>query len=311
MRIVFMGSPEFAIPSLESLAAIYPVVGVVTQPDRRAGRGRKLSQSAVKKWSSDHELPMIQPHRIKTPEAVEQLKLWNPEIIVVAAYGQILPMEVLELPPWGCLNIHASLLPRWRGAAPIPATILHGEPETGVTIMKMDSGLDTGPILSQRSTPIDPEETSGQLTDRLSVIGARLLLDTIPSYLEGDIQPVEQDHTAATYAPMLKKDDGALDFELTAERLARQVRAFEPWPGSFLTWGEARIVVRKAHTIPDTDVRPGVITQVEELPAVGTIQGLLVLDILQPAGRKPMPGDAFMRGAREFLGSTLQAVTKD
>jgi methionyl-tRNA formyltransferase len=311
MRIVFMGSPEFAIPGLKSLAEIYSIVGVVTQPDRRAGRGRKLSQSAVKIWSSDHELPIIQPHRIKNPEAIEQLKRWNPDLIVVAAYGQILPAEVLELPTWGCLNIHASLLPRWRGAAPIQATILHGDPETGVTIMKMDSGLDTGPILSQRSTPINPEETGGQLTDRLSVIGARLLLDTIPSYLEGDIRPIEQDHAEATYAPMLKKDDGALDFEQSAEQLARQVRAYEPWPGSFLTWSETRIVVRKAHAIPDTDVKPGVITQVEGLPAVGTTQGMLVLDILQPAGRKPMPGDAFMRGAREFFGAVLPTPPRD
>jgi methionyl-tRNA formyltransferase len=311
MRIVFMGSPKFSIPSLKSLADVYSIVGVVTQPDRKAGRGRKLSQSAVKLWSSEHGFPIIQPHRIKDPEAIEQLKEWSPDVIVVAAYGQILPVEVLELPEWGCLNIHASLLPRWRGAAPVPATILHGDSETGITIMKMESGLDTGPILAQRSTTISPEETGGDLIDRLSEIGADLLMDTIPPYLKGDIKPSEQDHSKATYAPMLKKDDGALDFGQTAERLARQVRAFEPWPGSFLTWGETRIVVRKAHASSDVEGIPGVITQVEGLPAVGTNQGVLVLDILQPAGRKPMPGDSFMRGARAFLGAELSPRPRD
>jgi methionyl-tRNA formyltransferase len=305
MRIVFMGSPSFAIPSLKSLADVYPIAGVVTQPDRKAGRGRKLSQSAVKMWSSEHGFPIIQPQRIKNIEAIGQLRDWSPDVIVVAAYGQILPVEVLELPEWGCLNVHASLLPRWRGAAPIPASILHGDSETGITIMKMDRGLDTGPILAQRSTSISPEETGGDLMDRLSMIGADLLMDTLPPYLDGDIKPVEQDHTKATYAPMLKKDDGSLDFEQTAEKLARQIRAFEPWPGSFLTWGETRIVVRKAHASPASDGTPGVVTQIEGLPAVGTNQGLLVLDILQPAGRKSMPGDAFVRGARAFLGSKL------
>jgi methionyl-tRNA formyltransferase len=305
MRIVFMGSPSFAIPSLKSLVDVYPIAGVVTQPDRKAGRGRKLSQSAVKMWSSEHGFPIIQPQRIKNIEAIGQLRDWSPDVIVVAAYGQILPVEVLELPEWGCLNVHASLLPRWRGAAPIPASILHGDSETGITIMKMDRGLDTGPILAQRSTSISPEETGGDLMDRLSMIGADLLMDTLPPYLDGDIKPVEQDHTKATYAPMLKKDDGSLDFEQTAEKLARQIRAFEPWPGSFLTWGETRIVVRKAHASPASDGTPGVVTQIEGLPAVGTNQGLLVLDILQPAGRKSMPGDAFVRGARAFLGSKL------
>jgi methionyl-tRNA formyltransferase len=247
----------------------------------------------------------MQPRRIKNPEVIEHLKDWNPDLIVVAAFGQILPEELLELPEWGCLNIHASLLPRWRGAAPVQASILHGDTETGITIMKMDAGLDTGPILAQRPTPIDPQVTGGQLADRLSKIGAYLLVETIPSYLEGAIKPVEQDHTKATYAPMLKKSDGALEFILTAEELARQVRAYEPWPGSFFKWNDKRIVVRKAHAIPGTDETPGMVTQVEKLPAVSTSQGWLVLDVLQPAGKKPMPGDAFLRGAREFIGTEL------
>lgn len=311
MRIVFMGSPEFSVPSLKALADVYPIVGVVTQPDRRAGRGRKIRQSAVKLWSSEHGLQIIQPGRIKNPEAIEQLKDWNPDLIVVAAFGQILPKEVLELPEWGCLNVHASLLPRWRGAAPVQASIFHGDTETGITIMKMDAGLDTGPVLSQCPTPIDPQETGGQLADRLSEIGACLLVETIPSYVEGSIQPIEQDHSKVTHAPMLKKSDGALDFNLTAEELSRQVRAFEPWPGSFFKWNRKRIVVRKAHQTPGIDETPGKVTQVEELPAVSTSQGLLVLDILQPAGRKPMMGDAFLRGARGFLGTELLTRSRE
>jgi methionyl-tRNA formyltransferase len=247
----------------------------------------------------------MQPRKIKNPEVIEQLKNWNPDLIVVAAFGQILPKEVIELPKWGCLNVHASLLPRWRGAAPVQASILHGDTETGITIMKMDVGLDTGPILAKRPTPIDPQETGGQLTDRLSEIGGHLLLETIPPYIEGIMDLIEQDDTEATYAPMLKKSDGALDFILTAEDLARQVRAFEPWPGSFFIWEGKRLVVRKAHATPDTDGTPGVVTQVEELPAVTTSQGLFVLDILQPAGKKAMTGDAFIRGARGFLGTAL------
>ena len=311
MRIVFMGSPKFSVPSLEVLAGIYPIVGVVTQPDRGAGRGRKIRQSAVKVWSLGNGLPIMQPRRIKNPEAIEHLKDWNPDLIVVAAFGQILPKEVLELPKWGCLNVHASLLPRWRGAAPVQASILHGDTETGITIMKMDVGLDTGPVLAKCPTPIDPQETGGQLTDRLSQIGAHLLLETIPPYIEGVIKLIEQNDTEATYAPMLKKSDGALDFILTAEELARQVRAFEPWPGSFFIWNGNRFVVRKAHETPGTDGTPGVVTQVEELPAVTTSQGLLVLDILQPAGKKAMTGDAFIRGARGFLGTELSTQQKE
>jgi methionyl-tRNA formyltransferase len=305
MRIVFMGSPKFAIPSLSAIFETYQVIGVVTQPDRQAGRGRKIQESAVKQWSAAHGLPLMQPPRLKVPESIEQLKTWAPDLIVVAAFGQILPEIVLEIPNWGCLNVHASLLPRWRGAAPIQACILYGDPETGVTIMKMDPGLDTGPILSQRSTPVDPLETGGQLAERLSMIGARLLLETIPDYVEGRLEPIEQDHARATMAPMLKKKDGALDFHLTADELARQVRAFEPWPGSFFHWNDTRIVVRKAHPTPDVGGPVGSITQKGELPAITTAKGLLVLDVLQSAGRAPIPGDAFLRGARGFLDSTI------
>ena len=306
MRIVFMGSPEFALPSLESLAASYTIVGIVTQPDRPAGRGRVPRQSAVKSWILERDFPIAQPRRLKDPEAIEQLRTWNPDLIVVAAFGQILPPVVLDLPEWGCLNVHASLLPRWRGAAPIQAAILNGDAETGVTIMKMDPGLDTGPILSQQSTDILPDETGGSLTARLAVLGGELLSETIPQYIQGTLQPIPQDDAQATRAPMLRKSDGRLDFSLPAKQLALQVRAYEPWPGSFLMWGQRRLVIHRAHALEGEGVRPGNVHQVDGFPCVATGSGLLMLDVVQLAGRKEMPGDAFVRGAKDLIGAQLE-----
>ena len=311
MHVVFMGSPEFAIPSLEALAGSYPIVGVVTQPDRPAGRGRALRQSAVKSWSLERGFPVAQPDRLKDPDAIEQLLVWKPSIIVVAAFGQILPPAVLDLPEWGCLNVHASLLPHWRGAAPIQAAIRHGDADTGVTIMKMDPGLDTGPILSQRSITIHPDETGGDLTTRLAVLGAELLSETIPRYIQRTLQPIPQDDTQATHAPMLKKSDGRLDFSLPAKQLALQVRAYEPWPGSFLIWSKRRLGIRKAHAVQGSGGMHGHVTEVDGSPAVATGSGMLVLDVVQPAGSKQMPGDAFARGARHFLNAYLGTEVQD
>ena len=306
MRIVFMGSPKFALPSLESLAASYTIVGIVTQPDRPAGRGRVPRQSAVKSWILERDFPIAQPRRLKDPEAIEQLRTWNPDLIVVAAFGQILPPVVLDLPEWGCLNVHASLLPRWRGAAPIQAAILNGDAETGVTSMKMDPGLDTGPILSQQSTDILPDETGGSLTARLAGLGGELLSETIPQYIQGTLQPIPQDDAQATHAPMLRKSDGRLDFSLPAKQLALQVRAYEPWPGSFLMWSQRRLVIHRAHALKGEGVRPGNVFQVDGFPCVATASGLLMLDVVQLAGRKEMPGDAFVRGAKDLIGAQLE-----
>ena len=311
MRVVFMGSPEFALPSLDSLARSYTVVGVVTQPDRPAGRGRAPRQSAVKSWSLERGLPITQPRRLKDPEAIDQLFLWKPNLIVVAAFGQILPPVVLDLPEWGCLNVHASLLPRWRGAAPVQAAILNGDTETGVTIMKMDPGLDTGPILSQQSTELLPDETGGNLTARLAVLGAELLSETIPQYIQGTLQPIPQNDVQATLAPMLKKSDGRLDFSLPAKRLALQVRAYEPWPGSFLMWGQRRLVIHQAHAIEGEGGQPGNVHQVDGFPSIATNSGWLMLDVVQLAGRKEMPGDAFVRGAKDFIGTQLETNLQD
>lgn len=299
-RIVFMGSPDFSVPSLLALAENYDLVGVVTQPDRPAGRGRSMTPPPVKIHAQALGLPIIQPLRLREPDAMEQLRLWNPDLIVVAAFGQILRPEVLDLPPFGCINVHASLLPRWRGAAPVNAAILHGDKETGVTIMKMDPGVDTGPILSQRSIEIAPTETAGELSSRLAKLGAELLIETLPGYLCGEIQPKPQDNTAATYAPMLKKEDGLLDFDIPAEELARKVRAYNPWPGAFTLWQGQILKIHRAHAVENAQAGPGEATVYANLPAFGTTKGLLVLDEVQPSGRKTMSGDVFLRGARDW-----------
>ena len=295
-----MGSPDFAVTSLRALAAGgYGIAGVVTQPDRPAGRGGRLVPPAVKQAALELGLSLIQPERLREADAMEQLHTWQPDVIVVVAFGQILRPDVLSLPPFGCINVHGSLLPRWRGAAPIQTAILAGDMETGVTIMKMDPGIDTGPILSQRATPIRPGDTSGTLFERLSTLGADLLLETLPQYLAGEIHPQPQPEEGATYASMLKKEDGRLDWTRPAQQLARRVRAFNPWPGAFFEWHEGALKVLGAHTA-EARADPGQHLVHEKLPAVGTSDGLLVLDEVQPPGKRPMPGRAFLAGARDW-----------
>lgn len=305
MRVLFMGSPEFAVPSLSQLIEQHQVIGAVTQPDRRAGRGRATRQPAVKLLAQQHGIPVLQPVRVREPAALEQIRALNPELIVVAAYGQILPPALLELPPHGCLNVHASLLPRWRGASPIQAALLAGDPQTGVTIMLMDAGLDTGPILAQRSLPIPSDATAGSLSQALAELGAQLLIESIPGYLAGELRPIPQDDALATAAPLLKKADGELEFEHPAEQLARQVRAYEPWPGSFTFWEQQRLAVRRAHAAANGQTEPGRVRSVHERPAVGTADGLLVLDRVQLAGRRETSGADFLRGAPGLVGTRL------
>ncbi len=230
------------------------------------------------------------------------LRLWAPEVIVVAAFGQILRSDVLGLPTHGCLNVHASLLPRWRGAAPIQAAIMAGDPETGVTIMEMDKGVDTGGILSQGRTPIAHGDTAESLSKRLSQLGAELLGETLPRYLAGELRPSPQDETRATKAPMLKKQDGLLDPKRPATELERRIRALNPWPGTFFTWEDRTVKVLRAHVAPVSSV-PGKRLVHEGGIALGTTEGILVLDEVQAEGRKPMSGNQFLVGARNWLGS--------
>ena len=299
-RVVFMGSPDFALPTLTALVETFTVVGVITQPDRPSGRGRKVQPPPVKTLAHKLGLSIIQPPSLKDPEALNQLKSLNPDVIVVAAFGQILRKDVISMPPFGCLNVHASLLPRWRGAAPIQAAILHDD-ITGVTIMKMDQGLDTGPIISQRSIPIPKDMTAGLLADCLAQMGADLMVDTLPKYIQGEIQLRPQDDADATYAQKLNKADGLLDFEQPAEFLARQVRAYHPWPGTFQFFGDVRIKVFRAHAEDAADVIPGQRYIVDEQPAWGTTDGLLVLDKVQAAGKAWLSGEEFLRGTKNWI----------
>jgi len=299
-RIVFLGSPEFAVPALQALAERYPVVGIVTQPDRPAGRGGSLKPPAVKVTAQGLGIPVIQPEKLRNPEAMAQLHSWAPDLIVVSAFGQILRLEVLDLPRYGCINIHGSILPRWRGAAPIQAAILGGDTETGITIMKMDQGVDTGPLLSQRHIPITPDDTAGTLFEKLACTGAELLLETLPPYLSASLLPQPQAETGVSYAPLLKKEDGLLDFNQAARALERRVRAFSPWPGTFFDWKGTPLKVLRARSGAGKSPPPGTRFAVDGYPAVGTQQEILILEEVQPAGKKPMPGKAFLAGRQDW-----------
>jgi len=299
-RIIFMGSPDFAVPALKLLAEKYPIVGVVTQPDRPAGRGRTLLAPAVKVAALELGLPLLQTEKIRQPEVYQQLTNWKPDVIIVAAFGQILRQDVLDLAPFGCVNIHASLLPRWRGAAPIQACLLAGDEETGISIMKLDAGVDTGPILSQRIITIDPDDTGGSLFEKLATMGGELLMDTLPDYLSGKIKPQPQDAERSTYAPMLKKEDGLLDFSQHADGLARRVRAFNPWPGTYFLMNESIIKVNAAHSQAGESL-PGKRIIINGKPAISTSDGMLVLDEVQPSGKRSMPGKAYLSGSRDWL----------
>lgn len=305
-RIVFMGTPEFAVPTLKALADARQVVGVVTQPDRKAGRGRELRPSPVKEIALERDLPLFQPQTLRTPEAVAHLAAWEPDAIVVAAFGQILRQDVLDLPPHGCLNVHASLLPRWRGN-PLAAAIMAGDEVTGVTIMKMDAGLDTGPILSQREEPIRPDDTYATLEERLSQIGAALLIETLPAYLAGELVPRPQPEEGVTYAPQLRKEDGQIDWHKSAVELDRQIRAVTPWPGAFTTLQGKRLKILQATPRPDWrgDALPGTIVALADECVVATGKGALRLEMVQLAGKRPMDIEAFLCGQRECVGACL------
>ncbi|MEZ4666804.1 MAG: methionyl-tRNA formyltransferase [Anaerolineae bacterium] len=303
-KVVFMGTPDFAVPVLEQLIAHYEVIGVVTQPDRPAGRNRQLQASPVKQTAIEYHIPVFQPEKLRRAEAIEDLKKWQPDLYVVAAFGQILPQSVLDIPPMGSINVHASLLPRWRGAAPIQAAIRAGDSETGVTIMKMDAGLDTGPMLSKRAIPILPDETGQSLHDKLAVLGGELLIDTLPGYISGEIQPQPQPDDGMTYAGMVKKEEGNIDWTQDASSIERLIRAFTPWPGTYCFWNGQQVKILSASVVSGNADAGKVITTPNGI-AVGTGSGLLQLGQLQLAGRKAMNAKEFVRGHADFVGAKL------
>jgi len=298
-RIVFMGTPAFAVPTLSRLVDDGHEVAVVTQPDRPAGRGRMLEIPPVKRVALQNNLPVVQPESVNTPEFASYLADVRPEVGVVAAFGQLLGRQILQIPKHGYLNVHASLLPRHRGASPVAAAILAGDEETGVTIMLIDEGLDTGPILAQASCPIEPTDTTATLENKLATLGAELMSVTLPRWLAGAIEPRPQAPNSATMANRVQKSDGKVDWNAPAEKLWRMCRAYNPWPGLFTYAGERRINLWRVRPLPDWqgDELPGeVIAENDDELVVATGKGALVLEEVQLAGKKRVCGRDFRRG---------------
>jgi len=303
-RVLFYGSPDFAVPTLQALIdSPWRPVAVVTQPDARAGRGRSLRPPPVKQLAEAHGIPAIQPAKLRERAAIAQVASLRPDLQLVAAYGQIIPKQILDLPRFGSLNVHASLLPRWRGASPISAAILHGDAETGVTIMLVDQTEDTGAIVRQRSTPIDESEHAGELSDRLADLGARLLIETIPDWIGGNITATPQDDALATRARRVEKGQGNIDWTQSAQRIARHIRAYTPWPSANTTLGQQTVRVTAA-TVgePSSSDPPGTITALGSAVVVATGAGQLNVHRLQRAGKREMGAEEFARGARDLVG---------
>jgi len=311
MKVVFMGSPAFALPALQALILNkYDISAVYTQPDKKTGRGQQVKACPVKQFSVGAGMRVIQPESFRDTGEVKLLAELKPDIIIVAAYGQILPEAVLHIPQHKCINIHPSLLPRYRGPSPVAAAILNGDAKTGVTIMLIERKVDSGPIIAQAAVSIRDEDTTGLLTGRLAITGAELLLDTLAGWVSGTIQPLIQDESRASYTHMEQKEDGELDWKWPAVRLWRKVRAFNPWPGCYVKWMGSRIKIVAA--VPLTDMKEGSVGQVMALPrgevtrvAVRTGEGLLGLVTLQPEGKREMAAGDFTAGHRNFVGSVL------
>ena len=306
-RVVFFGTPEFAVPSLQALVdGPDQVVGVVCQPDRPAGRGQHVQPPPIKQLALRHGLPIVQPSKLRSEEFPVQLRAWAPDLAIVAAYGRILPTSILAVPSLGCINVHASLLPAYRGAAPIQWALLRGEQTTGVTIMGMNERMDEGDMLLQRATAIEPGETYGALQQRLAVLGAAALMDALAALHAGTLRATPQDHAAATYAPMIRKADGAIDWTQPAQAIADKVRAFNPWPSAHTTWDGKMLKIHRARAVSRTlDRSPGTIVAVGDTLDVATGAGILAIDELQLEGRKRMPAAVFVRGASPPVGSRL------
>jgi methionyl-tRNA formyltransferase len=302
-RILFAGTPTFAVPALSALiAADWPVVGVYTQPDRPSGRGRRTVDGPVKQVARDAGVPVLQPPSLKDPAAQQELQALRPDLMVVAAYGLILPAAILASPRLGCINIHASLLPRWRGAAPIQRAILAGDEVTGISLMQMEQGLDTGPVHATHRTRIGPRETGGSLHDRLAAIGAKLLLDRLPDILTGQITPEPQDAAAATYASKLTKDEAAIDWQRSAIAIDRQVRAFDPWPVAQARCGDQTLRIWEASPLDDAPTggaAPGTILGTGPHGIdVATGAGVLRITRLQAPGKRPIAASDFAHARR-------------
>ena len=308
MRIIFLGSPAFALPTLQALIhSPHEVIAVVTQPDRPAGRGHAPAPPPVKTVALANGLRVLQPERVSEPEVVEQLRALEPDVAIVAAYGQILRQRFLDLPKRGSLNVHASLLPRHRGASPIAAAILAGDAVTGVTIMEVVRALDAGPMVAKVVVPILDGDTTGSLETRLAEAGAKKLIEVLEPWALGEITPEAQDESLATYAPMLKREDALIDWSRPAVEIWRQVRAFNPWPIAYTSWRNEQLRVLEASPLDTNKGEPiGTVVPEREGFAVQTGEGLLVLSQLQLAGKRALSSDVFLRGQRDFVGARLE-----
>ena len=308
MKIVFMGTPDFAVGALETLVeAGHEVVAVVTQPDKPKGRGKEMQQTPVKACALKHNIEVFQPVKIKTPDAVEVLRGYGADLFVVAAFGQILSKEILDMPKYGCVNIHASLLPKYRGAAPIQWAILDGEKETGVTIMQMNEGLDTGDMLTKVIVPIEDTDTGESLFDKLAEAGAKLLIETIPQIEAGSLKPEPQDDSLSTYAKMIKKEMGFIDWKKDAVVLERLVRGMNSWPSAYTHFNGKTLKVWEAEVEKGKhNAEPGTVVEVtKESIKVQTGQDLLVLKQIQLEGKKRMDAAAFLLGYKVEIGTVL------
>lgn len=322
LRIIFMGTPRFAVPALTALIRGttpgkllpegYEIATVITRPDKPAGRGRDIVSSPVKLTALEHGIPVWQPGSLKKQAAIEALAAYKADLYIVAAFGQILPQAVLDQPRYGTLNIHASLLPKYRGADPIAETILQGDSEAGVTIMQVDAGVDTGPILLQQAIPIDDNETTGSLTLKLADLGAQALLEALPLWIAGRITPVPQDESKATHTRMLRKEDGRLHWDRPAAVLARQIRAYTPWPSAYTYWNGKLLKIIHAYPLQveiDGESKAGTVKQRtdsgHQVLAVVTGSGLLLVRQLQLEGKKAMSAEEFLRGYRQIVGQVL------
>jgi methionyl-tRNA formyltransferase len=308
MRILFYGTPEFALPTLEALLARHDVVAVITQPDRPVGRGQRLSAPPVKRRAEAAGVPILQPARLRDPEWPARLAVFSPDVAVVVAFGQILPKAVLDVPARGSINVHASLLPRYRGAAPIARAIMRGEPETGITTFRMDPGMDTGDILLREATPIGPAETAGELGARLAELGARVLLRTLEQM--DSLPAIPQEASLATLAPRLKKEDGWLCLDATARDLVNRIRGCNPWPGAAVMTPAGRLLLWRAAVAPGSSpAAPGTLVDSDGgAVAIATGDGLVLPDTVQPESRKAMRWDDFLRGARLGPGARVLSL---
>jgi methionyl-tRNA formyltransferase len=309
MRLVFMGSPQFAVPALEYLLLNkYQVAAVYTQPDRPAGRGRGLVASPVKQIAQARGLTIVQPPGLKAAGVVEQLGGFKPDVIVVAAFGQILPKSVLSIPRLGCLNIHPSLLPRFRGASPVASAILAADDFSGVSIMLMDEGLDTGPVLTRAQIPVSPQDTTGSLTAKLSWLGAWLLGEVLVGWSRGELTPRLQNGAEATYCGPITKEEGEIDWRLPAVDIWRRVRAFNPWPGCYTWWrGKSLKIIEAGPLEEGSTAKAGEVVALNSKAGfgVGTGDGILAVSKIQLEGKKAMSAAEFLRGQRDFMGMAL------